>query len=112
PLYLQIMGHVTAGGLPQYGTTLMESLDPETAQRLKTTIDEAVRAGRKFVFEHFHTAPDGQERWLRVSGAAIFGGEGQVTRIAGSMIDVTEGKKIELQLRADRARQDVIFQRS
>ncbi|HEY9381539.1 MAG TPA: PAS domain S-box protein, partial [Burkholderiales bacterium] len=113
PLYLQIMGHVTAGGLPQYGTTLMESLDPETAQRLKTTVDEAVRAGRKFVFEHFHTAPDGQQRWLRVSGAAIFGGEeGQVTRIAGSMIDVTESKKIELQLRADRARQDVIFQRS
>ncbi len=112
PLYLQIMGHTSPGGLPQYGATLMESLDPETSHRLRTTIDEAVRAGRKFVFEHFHTAPDGQQRWLRISGAAIFGGDGKVTRIAGSMIDVTESKKIELQLRADRARQHVIFQRS
>ncbi|HEY9398071.1 MAG TPA: PAS domain S-box protein [Burkholderiales bacterium] len=112
PLYLQIMGHTSPGGLPQYGKTLMESLGPETAQRLKTIVNEAIQGGRKFVFEHFHTAPDGQQRWLRVSGAAIFGGEGKVTRIAGSMIDVTESKKIELQLRADRARQDVIFQRS
>lgn len=112
PLYLQILGHTTTAALPEYGSKLLDSFDAESAQRMKLVVDEAVRERRKFSFEHLYTRPDGVQRWLRISGAPVFGDDGQLTRIAGSMVDVTETKKIELQLRADRARQEVIFQRS
>jgi len=112
PLYLQILGHTSAAALPETGSKLLDSFDAESAARVKTIIDDAVRERRKFAFEHLYTRPDGEQRWLRISGAPIFGEDDQLTRIAGSMVDVTDTKKIELQLRADRARQEVIFQRS
>ena len=112
PLYVQILGHHSAATLPQTGKALLESLEPEAGARLQAAIDEAIARRRKFTFEHLYTRPDGEQRWLRISGAPTFDADGQVTRVAGSMVDITESKKIELQLRADRARQQVIFQRS
>lgn len=112
PLYLQILGHTTSAALPPTATKLLESFEPDVAARWQQTVDDAVRERRKFWIEHLYMRPDGAQRWLRISGAPVFSEDGQLTRIAGSMVDVTETKKIELALRADHARQEVIFQGS
>lgn len=58
--------------------------------------------GGKFSLEHRVLLPDQSIRWTRVQGETLFEGQGaqrRPVRVVGSILDITEAKEHELQLR-------------
>src|SRR5262249_29662706 len=92
--------------------TALERLEPEAQARIQTEMEAAVRDHRRFSSEFRHVMKDGSSRWFRIGGAAVYDHEGKASRLAGSVIDITQSKRIELALRAGQVRREVIFQHS
>jgi PAS domain S-box-containing protein len=90
----------------------LESLEPEERDRMEAELERAIKTRSRFTSEFKRTMADGSTRWFRASGAAVYNNEGQATRLAGSVIDITQSKRIELALRAGQVRREVIFQHS
>src|SRR6185369_5502544 len=54
-----------------------------------------------FLHEHRVRHKDGEYRWVLARGLAVRGEQGDVYRIAGSLTDVTQRKRVEEQLVRD-----------
>jgi PAS domain S-box-containing protein len=70
----------------------------DRASSLKA-IQEAARTGQDFRVEHRTIWPDGTVRWVAGAGRVQLGPDGQATRAAGVTWDLTQQKKLELDLR-------------
>jgi PAS domain S-box-containing protein len=70
----------------------------------RVTIEREVRTvferGETFDFQHRLLRPDGTPRWLHARGRLVRGQGGKPVRLAGTALDITEGKALE----AERAR--------
>jgi len=77
-----------------------ERIHPLDKERIQKQLSENLAAGRDFVGEYRFRHKDGHylEVWDR--GRVLKNAEGKVTRLVGSMVDVTERKRVEEALRA------------
>ena len=76
-----------------------------TRARTDRALDPAVR--EKVVYEYRIVRPDGEVRWVRAHGVAIFAegaGGPKAVRYVGTLEDVTEQKRVEEELRRSRRR--------
>ena len=64
----------------------------------------------EYVCEHRMPHKDGSIRWIRARGTAIRGVQGDVSRVVGTDVDITEHKLAEEQLRQARREWEEIFQ--
>jgi diguanylate cyclase (GGDEF)-like protein/PAS domain S-box-containing protein len=80
-----------------------ERVHPEDLPRLQEALGtrSAACADSHFVCEHRLRHRDGGYRWMLARGIALCDGDSRATRIAGSLTDVTERKKVEDQLLHD-----------
>ncbi|NEK93863.1 SpoIIE family protein phosphatase [Modestobacter muralis] len=68
---------------------LLDRLDPDEVDRVRTVIDAAVAAGGPFELEYRALLPSGEVRWMASRGRALRDGTGAVTRLLGAVQDVT-----------------------
>lgn len=87
----------TVGGIRLEGIdSYLSFVHPTDRDRVRATIEEALRRGGWFDHEERIIRADGEERVLRSRGHAIVDAEGRVVRMAGSCIDITELRRAHL----------------
>jgi len=72
--------------------------DPDDMQRLKEAVEAAVASGTPYEMELCAIRSDGVRRICLARGYAEFGSDNKVTRLFGSLQDITEQKQAEKQL--------------
>ena len=85
---------------------VMFGIRPESRERLRTTVQTALAAGRLVDQAHefeITRANDGDHRWVEVSAQAFFSA-GRCTRVIGTMADITDRKRLHAALREDEER--------
>lgn len=81
------------------GTDWIARVHPEDLERARSQYLECVANRREFKAEFRVRRSDGQYRWVVSTGIPRFGKDGESLGYAGSMVDVTERKEAEAQLR-------------
>ncbi|HKY01386.1 MAG TPA: PAS domain S-box protein [Burkholderiales bacterium] len=109
---MQSMLGYAEGKQPRNKAGVLQDFEPDVRDRIRAEVRQAIDTRARFKFEFRRAMKDGSSRWFRLSGAVTYDYEDKPKRLAGSVIDVSESKRIELALRAGQARREVIFQRS
>ena len=73
---------------------------PESWDRLKHAIAEALRTGAPYTLDLEMIRPDGSTRWVTDRGEVLRDGAGRIARLRGTAQDITERKHAEDELRA------------
>jgi two-component system, cell cycle sensor histidine kinase and response regulator CckA len=77
----------------------VKTILPEDREMAEQTIREGVQKGRELNVEWRVCDPDGTERWLMLRGAPMRDETGQTVRYSGIVMDVTDRKRAEEELR-------------
>jgi PAS domain S-box-containing protein len=81
----------------------MNRLHPEDRDRVRQTVDNAIRSGEDFDSEYRLILPDGIVRWMSTRGSVHFDDAGKPARLLGVSMDITARKQAELDAQRDRA---------
>jgi two-component system CheB/CheR fusion protein len=94
-----------AGMAPEQamGTGWVAALHPDDRERVRREWYDAAAAGREFVSEYRFRTPDGRVTWLQGSAAGVRDESGNIAGFAGTLNDITDRRRAELELRAARA---------
>ena len=76
-----------------------ERVHPDDIERIEAERDAAIARHQPFDLEFRVLHPSGESRWLSAKGGGIYGAAGEVVRVFGVNMDVTERKRAEEQLR-------------
>ncbi len=94
-------------GLPSSGKIALEDficrIHTDDRDRVRHTIDDALRAGEDFDSEYRLILPDGIVRWISTRGSVHFDDARKPARLLGVSIDITARKQAELDAQRDRA---------
>lgn len=70
----------------------------EDRERVHALQTEAIREGREWAFQCPITTAKGQARWISAAGRPLRGEDGEVERLIGHVIDITQTKQKEARL--------------
>jgi PAS domain S-box-containing protein len=71
---------------------------PEDLARLDQAVSEALRERRTYAIELRFRRADGQTLWVQEVGAGVYGDDGTLRYLIGSVLDITERKRTETAL--------------
>jgi PAS domain S-box-containing protein len=71
---------------------------PESMERLRHCVDEALRNGTPYELDMEMVHPDGSKQWIRARGEAVRDAVGRVVRLRGTVQDINERKLVEKEL--------------
>ena len=77
----------------------LEAIHPEDRQRVIETLNLAVEIGETYVADYRIVQRDGSVRWVTARGIAQRDGNGRPTRMPGVIVDITDRKRLEEELR-------------
>lgn len=80
---------------------------PEDREKIGGIVSEAVRAKKAFVLEYRILDKQGGIKWCWGHGSAIFGGDGEVLFLDGVILDITERRNMEEELRRSMERAEL-----
>ena len=80
------------------GLPSVQFYTPEDQQRIATAFQQALETGRPFDHELQLITPQGTKKWVRTKGRVERQG-GEIVRVFGNMMDITERKQAEEALR-------------
>lgn len=100
-----------APGTPITFTTYLSCLHPEDRERANYTISAALESREPFTMEERIARPDGELRYLLSHGAVVSGPKGEVERMVGVCLDITERKRAEQRLHEYAHRLESLSQR-
>jgi PAS domain S-box-containing protein len=83
---------------PPTMTLIEQRIHPDDRALVHQQLAEAMRTGHYGPIEHRILLPNGEVRWSAASGVAERDHRGEVLRIVGSMMDVTERRALEARL--------------
>ncbi len=86
-----------ADGVPS--DNFFTSVHPDDLKRVKVAVAGILAGSEVFSKEYRLLRADGGYRWVRASGRAIRDAEGEPAKFVGSLIDITEQKRVDEQLR-------------
>jgi PAS domain S-box-containing protein len=94
--------------------TFLDCLHPDDRDRMDESVQQALKhnTGNRYDFEYRVVWPDGTERWIMALARAILGdvnGERQVTRFIGTILDISERKRLEYELRRRNAEIQAVY---
>jgi len=89
---------------PNARRRIVDLVHPDDRAYLKTKVDEAVRTHQPYVIEYRLHHRDGRERWMWGSGCPIWDSQGRPQYLDGVILDMTERKQMEQDLRAAKER--------
>ncbi len=79
-------------------------IPPNERDDLRQTVEQSIRHGNSFKFDHGVCRPDGLQRYVTCQGEAIKNPAGDVVWLVGTARDITDYKRLELNLQASEAR--------
>lgn len=97
PEMLRICGLAPTAATPTY-TEYLQMLLPGDRQRLQQYIERAITEGTPYRIEYSMLRPDGTLSYHECRGEVKRNAQGQVARLFGTALDITERKKAELAL--------------
>lgn len=90
-------------GCPISYQSFVQLIHPDDRGRALGLIQEAIRTGGSFSFDHRVVRPDGARTWVHCRGRTVATTDGH-KRMVGTAQDVTERKEAEQEVRASRTR--------
>lgn len=101
-----ILGYSPQGNPPHFLENLQDLYHPDDAAYLQDQLDAifAPHGNELFAADCRYNHPDGKQHWLRIRGACVRNDDGIITRLAGSIIDITKRKTAEQALEEERFR--------
>ncbi|MEZ4699857.1 MAG: PAS domain S-box protein [Rhodothermales bacterium] len=85
----RIAGFDPAAGEPTI-EDFMQRIHPEDAEQFLAAIERALQVGEPYALKHRLLLPDGSLRWVVSSGSALFDEHGQLTKLIGTIQDISE----------------------
>ncbi|MFX1521788.1 MAG: PAS domain-containing protein, partial [Promethearchaeota archaeon] len=85
----------------EFGATyeaFLNSVHPEDRELVKQSVDEALYERKPYSIDHHIVLPDGEVRIVHEQAEVTFDETGRPVRMMGTVLDITERKKLELQL--------------
>ncbi|WP_372832766.1 PAS domain-containing protein [Pontibacterium sp.] len=70
---------------------------PEDRERIWQVIQQSLRDGHPYQFEHRVPTRDGTEKWIWTQGCGVYGSDGELQALEGFATDITEQKRVEAQ---------------
>jgi diguanylate cyclase (GGDEF)-like protein/putative nucleotidyltransferase with HDIG domain/PAS domain S-box-containing protein len=98
---LQLMGRT--GGRPRRIPSLLETVHPDDRERIDTYARQRPVPGDEVADEFRVIWPDGKIHWLYARGRTFLGDDGTPERMEGILLDITEPRRLEKQLKQDLA---------
>jgi PAS domain S-box-containing protein len=89
---------------PRATRRFIDLVHPDDRESLRSGVEEAIRESKPYVLEYRLKHRDGRERYLRDSGCAVNDGDGRRRFLYGVILDMTERRQMEQELRAARER--------
>lgn len=83
---------------PRPSMSLVETMSlahPDDRELFASVVQEAMRTGQPYEFDHRIVRPDGTIRWMNGRGIVEMGSDGKPRRFAGSSQDITERRQAE-----------------
>ncbi|WOB44434.1 PAS domain S-box protein [Thermoleptolyngbya oregonensis NK1-22] len=102
-------------GIPQHAfrnKTLAEIFDPVQAESFQKNYERCVRAGISISYEERIRYPDGDIQWFDTTLSPIRNSEGQIYRIIGTTINITDRRNAEDALTASENRYRLLVETS
>jgi diguanylate cyclase (GGDEF)-like protein/PAS domain S-box-containing protein len=94
----EITGYPASDFIGNEARTYASVIHPADALPVEEEVDACVARDEPFVLEYRIITADGEVRWVHEQGRAIFGDDGEVLYLDGSIIDIGERKRLEAQL--------------
>ncbi|WP_244610559.1 PAS domain S-box protein [Microvirga pakistanensis] len=94
------------------GTSLAEyvaGIHPDDRERIGHAINHTIATGEKYVQEYRLLQKDGTTLWIDARGECLYDDEGKPWRFPGTVVDITERKRVEEQLAETSRRLDAIL---
>ena len=95
----RVQGFDPRNGLPRLGA-VFERIHPDDQPKLKELMQRVVREKIEFEIDYRLVHPDGAVRDIHSTGHPVFSPSGDLIEFIGTVIDVTERKRAEEELRA------------
>ncbi|MCY1065427.1 PAS domain S-box protein [Nannocystis sp. RBIL2] len=92
------------GVAPRDYTAVLDWVHPEDRARVDATVRDSLTSGTFQDLEYRVVRPDGGVVWVFARGKALRGEDGQVTRLLGGVLDISERRRSEEALRASEER--------
>jgi PAS domain S-box-containing protein len=81
-----------------------ELMEPDSLRRLTAAVEQCIATGNAYELDTKMYLPSGKTVWLSTRGEAVFGPEGNVMELRGTVRDITDRKLAEEALRASEER--------
>jgi two-component system cell cycle response regulator len=94
----QITGYPAAEFIGNEARTYASVIHPADASAVEEEVEACVARGAPFILEYRVITSEGEARWVHEQGRAVFGADGEVLYLDGSIIDIGERKRLEAQL--------------
>jgi PAS domain S-box-containing protein len=88
----RIFGIDPDGFVPSYGGYL-DCLDSDDRVVAEELVRRCVENGDPYLFDHRVERPDGEVRWVQARGRAVRDASGQIVRLQGTALDVTDQRQ-------------------
>jgi PAS domain S-box-containing protein len=95
----RILGFDPGQGVASF-EKLLQRFHPEDRERTIEVLDNATREKADFEGDYRIVLPDGAMKYIHSVGHPVFGASGDLVEFVGTMMDVTERKRAEEELRA------------
>lgn len=99
PSCLALTGHTDEAFKSQAVSFGKQVILPEDLEKVQRTVDGALRDRRPYQLSYRIRTADGSVKWVWEQGCGIFDEEGELQALEGYIIDVTQERQLEEQLR-------------
>ena len=93
-----ITGYPASDFVGNAARTYASVIHPDDAEPVEREVEACVGRREPFILEYRVITADGEARWVHEQGRAIFGPEGEVLYLDGSILDISERKRLEAEL--------------
>ena len=94
---------VKPGEIEPSFTEFLQRVHPEDVKSVKKSVKRVMNEGKPYEFDQRIVRPDGEIRYLAAKGQPIFDQKGKVVKLFGTILDITERKMVEENLRSSEA---------